>query len=414
MFFFQTLVQRFPTWAELRPHLESAEGGKLRVIQEEGARLAVIRYVKGRSDVNKCGPFRSVVWDTETQRPLCVAPVKAREGMPPVNKELVATEDFVDGFMVNAFLDPAGQLRIATRSQLDGANSFYSSKTFAQLFDEALATTPFVDRDGLRQALAAYATDGTAFVSFVVQHPEHRIVVKPIAPALYVVQMGSATQLSVSPLTWPAPFARLQVPSYPVRTFHSEDEVRDLLQRTSVQRGWRWQGLVFKDTNGDRWRLRTPTYTMLRELRGSEATGVERFLRLRSEGKVMEYLKHYGEERQEFWQFEQTFRARTSEVLAAYSDVHKSHKVAFKDLPAALQPAVFQLHLKWRNELRERGFKVRIQNAIDVVNHLRDFEQRRLMEAAAYVAITPVAPPAEGHTTPPSEEEPTAAAAATE
>ncbi len=391
MFFFQTLVQRFPTWAELRPHLESVEGGKLRVIQEEGARLAVIRYVKGRSEVDKCGPFRSVVWDTESQRPLCVAPVKAREGLPPLNKELVATEDFVDGFMVNAFLDPAAQLRIATRSQLDGANTFYSSKTFAQLFDEALATTPFLDRDGLRQALAAYATDGTAFVSFVVQHPEHRIVVKPIAPALYVVQMGSATQLSVSPLKWPAPFARLQVPSYPVRSFHSEDDVRDLLQRTSVQRGWRWQGLVFKDANGDRWRLRTPTYTMLRELRGSEATPVERFLRLRSDGKIMEYLKHYGEERQEFWQFEQTFRARTSEVLAAYSDVHKSHKVAFKDLPAAFQPAVFQLHLKWRNELRERGFKVRIQNAIDVVNHLRDFEQRRLMETAAYVAVTPSA-----------------------
>jgi hypothetical protein len=65
--------------------------------------------------------------------------------------------------------------------------------------------------------------------------------------------------------------------------------------------------------------------------------------------------------------------------------------VAFKDLPAAFQPAVFQLHLKWRNELRERGFKVRIQNVIDVVIHLRDFEQRRLMEAPAYVAVTPTA-----------------------
>lgn len=405
MQFFQTLVQRFPQWADLKAHLESAEGGGLRVIQEEGAHLAVIRYTKGRSNLDIAGSFRSVVWDTEAQRPMCVAPVKAREGLPPLNQELAATEDFVDGFMVNAFLDPTGQLRIATRSQLDGANTFYSAKSFAQLFDEALATTPFLDRDGLRQALAAYATDGTAFASFVVQHPEHRIVVKPIAPALYVVQLGTAAQLSVSPLTWPAPFARLQVPSYPTRKFHTEEDVRDLLQRTSVQRGWRWQGLVFKDANGDRWRLRTPTYLMLRELRGSEATPVERFLRLRKDGKVMEYLKHYGEERYQFWDLEKAFRARTSDVLAAYSDVHKAHAVAFKDLPPAYKPAVFQLHLKWRNELRERGFKVRIQNVIDVVNHLRDFEQRRLLEAEPYASVTPAA------SGPDQEEEPTAEAA---
>jgi hypothetical protein len=47
------------------------------------------------------------------------------------------------------------------------------------------------------------------------------------------------------------------------------------------------------------------------------------------------------------------------------------------------------LHMKWRNELREKGFKVRIQNAIEVVNGMRDFEKRRLMEATPYVAVSP-------------------------
>jgi hypothetical protein len=174
-----------------------------------------------------------------------------------------------------------------------------------------------------------------------------------------------------------------------VRNFHSEQEVNDLLRRTSVQRGWRWQGLVFKDGAGGRWRLRTPTYTLLRELRGSEATDVERFFRLRAAKQVMDYLKHYAEDRKKFWDFEQTLRVRTADVLAAYVDVHKAHAVKFKELPEALRPAVFMLHVKWRDELREKGFAVRLQNAIEVVNAMRDFEKRRLMELPAYQPISP-------------------------
>jgi hypothetical protein len=55
--------------------------------------------------------------------------------------------------------------------------------------------------------------------------------------------------------------------------------------------------------------------------------------------------------------------------------------MAFKDLPEAIRPAVFLLHAKWRDELRPKGFSVRLQNAIDVVNQLRSFEKKRLMEA---------------------------------
>jgi hypothetical protein len=61
--------------------------------------------------------------------------------------------------------------------------------------------------------------------------------------------------------------------------------------------------------------------------------------------------------------------------------------MAFKDLPDPLKPAVYMLHMKWRNELREKGFKVRLQNAIDVVNNMRDFEKRRLLDAPAYVQV---------------------------
>jgi hypothetical protein len=405
--FFETLCQRFPTWSELRAHLESPEGGSIRVVEPaEGSNYAVLRYVKGQSNLASpelgAGLFRSVVWNVATNRPVCLAPPKAREGAPPVATPLAATEEFMDGFMVNAFVEADQNLVVATRTQLGGNNSFYSKKTFGEMFDEALATTPLKDRAQLTLALGA----GT-YTSFVVQHPEHRVVAKTVSPALYLVHIGSVsasgivTQLE-TPALWPAALQRLQITSYPIKQFHKDGDAEDLLRRQAVQRGWRWQGLVFKDAQGNRWRMRSPTYTMLRELRGSEATTEERFLRLRAQKKVDEYLKHYSEDRKLFWDMEQKLRARTMDVLLAYRDVHKAHSRQFKELPDALRPAVFLLHVKWRDELRPKGFTVRLQNAIEVVNGMRSFEQKRLMETAEYVpAVTPTedtAPAAEEQT----------------
>ncbi len=416
---FSSLKQRFPTWAELRAHLESPAGGALRIVEPSAGQLAarpelapfvVIRYVKGKSNIGSAelgtGLFRSVVWNTATNNPVLMAPPKAREGVPPAGVQLAATEDFVDGVMVNffvTFVNGNAVASITTRTTLDGSGTFYSEKSFATMFEEAVATTPFKTVAALRGALVNaldWQGPGSIFASFVLQHPDHRVVMKITDPALYCVHLGRVEEngtvlLEERPAAWPQGFARLQVPSYPLRRFNTEQEVEDLLRKTAVQRGWRWQGLVFKDGQGQRWRLRSPTYTMLRELRGGEATDEDRFLRLRSEGKMMEYLKHYGEDRKKFWDLEQTMRARTMDVLTAYVDVHKAHAVSFKELPAEYKPAVYLLHLKWLNELRGRGFSCRIQNAVAVVNSMKPFEQRRLMEAAPYEAKATAPKPSE-------------------
>jgi hypothetical protein len=39
-------------------------------------------------------------------------------------------------------------------------------------------------------------------------------------------------------------------------TFSSEKEIWDLIQTKSLEKGWRWQGLVFRDDKGNRWRLK--------------------------------------------------------------------------------------------------------------------------------------------------------------
>ena len=86
---FTNLVSKHGDWASLSAFLQSEAGGAIRVVQKEGERYAILRYVKGTSDLSaqrkdshsvgvdllnkEWVPWmRSVVWDTLTNRPcLC-------------------------------------------------------------------------------------------------------------------------------------------------------------------------------------------------------------------------------------------------------------------------------------------------------------------------------------------------------
>ena len=371
---YSNLRTRFPNWADLKAFLTSQEGGSLRVVDPTpGQPFAVIRSVKGQdTSCPHAKDFRSVVWDTERNLPVCVAPRKAEEGGPPTGIPLSVSECF-DGCMVNAFVS-GGVLHLATRTCIGADNTFYGGKTFAQMFDEALGKSTWKTREGV----AATLGEG-GFASFVVQHPAHRVVAKFSRPTLQLIHTGTVdSALGLVAIHY-------SVEGMVQKTYGAEKEVADLMERMQTQMGWRWQGLCFVAEDGRRWRIRSHTYSMMRELRGGEAKDVDRFLRLRAEHKVSEYLKHFSDDRTIFWGLEQRLRAATRGILDAYADCHMAHAVAFKDLPAAVKPAVYMLHVKWLNTLREGGHRIRLEHAIEVVAALRLFEQRRLVEADAYV-----------------------------
>ena len=140
----------------------------------------------------------------------------------------------------------------------------------------------------------------------------------------------------------------------------------------------------------------------LRKLRGNESKPLERFLRLRSTGGVTEYLKHYGEERQVFWEFETTLRRRTKEIYDSYVAVHKSHEKKLADLPQPDKTVVFKLHSHFLANLRLQSKSVRMQDVIDLVNTLPLWEQALLFKVASQLHELPPLPasPIEEQTVP--------------
>ena len=382
---FETLRKAYPTWTSLQTYLTSPEGGHIRCVGE--GKYCILRYTKGVSDfsVPHCKWMRSVICDTERHIPICVGVPKAeKDNEVAETGDSLLVQDYMDGMMINVFITD-GKLQLATRSQMGAEGKFYSEKTFADMFDEALSVMKFTRTDIVKWM------GNQTFASFLLQHPEHRVVARCRSPHLWLIHTGSVSETGVVTMNedgsgFPAS-VRLPTHTPPkvVETtvlqnpWFAPKDINNWFTELCATQGWFYQGVTMKDGKGNRWRMRNPNYLYLRALRGSEATPVERFLRLRNESKVSEYLKHYSEDRQTFWDYEQNLRSKTQEVFQAYCDVHKSHSKKFDELDAAIKPCVFKLHAHYLASLRPNNEKVYMKHAVELVNNLPVYEQKRLL-----------------------------------
>ena len=383
---FSDLTETFPTWDSLRMYLMSAEGGKLRVMTSDTDDLAIIRYTKGVSDFSKPHVrwFRSVVWNKATNAPVCVGPVKAEKG----NAEpcvMVRVSDFLDGTMINAFRTEQG-IRLATRTSLDAKGTFYSDRSFAELFSDAFKAL------GGWQAFLESVLEVGQFASFVLQHPEHKTVLSIAQPRVYVAYTGSIKGDEVSmtslPSEWHDRLAAFAPQVYDEQCiFETHGDSYQMMRNQKL--GYSWQGMVFQEVDGSRrWRIRNPAYTAVRALRGSESNAMERFLRLRNEGTVKKYLEHFRDENNQMWAFEKTLRERTGELYTAYTEMNKLKTKTMKQLPYCLRPHVYALHGLYLSTLPKDGSRaapgdvkpVLKDTVVNYVNRLALEEQLKLLE----------------------------------
>lgn len=384
---FTNLVSKYGDWASLSAFLQSDAGGGVRVVQKEGERYAILRYVKGTSDIlnKEWVPWmRSVVWDTLTNRPVCVAPCKAATGDIPHDR-VVSVEEFAEGVMVNCFWDDtAGKVRWTTRTSLDANSGFYGTKTFADMIQDALTA----------KGMAPSVISGKGFASFVLQHPVHRIVQWHEAPNLVLIHLGSvgedgSVQILDDPSDWDADIRSLAVKQYaPLGPAELPMERMNAATQTQDSK---WQGLVFRGQNGQRWRLRSISYKILRNLRGPEARIEDRFARLRRENMISTYLTTWSEERTKFWELEKRLRDLTAMIYTEYCAVHKEHSKVFMDVPVALRTPVYHLHGLYLKDLRPTKQTLKMPVVIQYVNNLAPEHVSAMLRSQIVIPVAPVA-----------------------
>lgn len=357
--FFEEIKQRFPTWPLLQAYVESEEGGYLRVLPSEGNRC-IIRYDKAtsRMEMPHVRWFRSVIWDMVRHCPLSVAPPKAlpltQEGedvcpyaemtlsevAEAMERREVSVEEDRDGFMIQVYWT-GEEVGIATRSRLDASGTFYSGKTFRMLFEEAYGREAMAEETDVQPEEEIVAR----FSSFLVQHPEHRVVTPVQIPRVYLVQRGVVFSSGRVILADGFPSLALEVPPSPV-TLHAW--IQDRCQAES----WTYRGIVVKDTSGRRWRVRSEKYKAIRSLRGNESNLYERYARIFTQNLSGTYLEYYPEEMIPFSLCGVFLNDIVQTLHRMYHAIHVRKTATFSQVHWVYRPHLYALHGLYLTTLR--------------------------------------------------------------
>jgi hypothetical protein len=339
---FKDLCAKYPTWSELRTYLDSEHMIINYESEAETSRYCIVRYNKKSNTSSELATtwkrwFRSVVWDTETNRPVCVAAPKASDGHVPSTVETKA-ELYLDGFMFNRWRDASGNNHISTRSSIGATGTFHSKKPFAQLIQEAIDGTPV---DEIK------VDDKCTFSSFIAQHQENRIISPVEKPYVWLIHSGyveeDCTVVIVESDKLPAPY--LEDPS------------------------WKVQGTVYKDGNGNRWRVRNSAYLMVKSLRGNDSRPDVRYIRLRQQRMLDTYLYYYPEEAETFKKYELSVQGIIEQLHDMYVKAH-IRKEGLDTVDKLFKPHVYALHGHYLSVLKPKGFFIRQKEVREYIDKL--------------------------------------------
>jgi hypothetical protein len=364
-------------------------GGQFRIIESKEKGLALIRYEKGMTNMELPYTrwFRSVIWNMEGHFPVSISPPKATTTSLPYSVKEEATDlvwsEFLDGFMINCFyVKNNPEIHIASRSKLDASGTFYSSKSFRQLFMEAFLKkegVPLEDLEGEFQREAGKwmpAVEGADSVSysFLVQHKENRIVSPIQTNRVVLIQKhvldsngftvydhfttfgdsSNGLREFTLDMKWVTPTSYLSAVQIPASTNSIDYWVRHIMDTNS----WEFQGLVCKDAQGNRWRFRSDKYLAVKVLRGNCPSSLERFSQLYTQNLVQKYLEFYPEDVVDFSLNTLCMNQVIQTLFTCYIQLHVTKTITIDKIDKMFLPHLYNLHGIYLTQLKPKSMKL--------------------------------------------------------
>lgn len=346
---------------------EKVDDLKSQVAAEKKIRY-IIKYDKNylnSDNVTTLGLFRSVI--TDGKKVLSFAPPKSlelEEFQTQSDEENRCFLEYCEGTMINMYFDTdIGEWEIATRSNIGARCKFYheSSQTFRRMFLDAFS----------KYKLEFSDFDTKYCYSFVLQHPENRIVVpflesKLILTNTYLCEGSAITEIICDDNKC------LHRPP----TLNLSQELNDISQivdRISSGKDLEYTlpGAVICDyKKGIRMKIRNPCYEYVRRLKGNNPKLQFQYYHLRKNGKVSEYLSFYPEDASKFSSFRNQLHNWTQQLLNNYISCYICKKAPLRDFPFEFRSHMFTLHRQYLDSLKESHKKITKSVVIGYVNNL--------------------------------------------
>jgi len=292
---------------------------------------------------------------------------------PDKTPHLVAQE-FIEGTMINAFWDPSvglgGGWEISTRNTVGATSSFFKGanrKTFRDMFLEA-AKELNLSLDQLNKDLC---------YSFVLQHPENRIVVPFQKPDLYLVALYNIKVVDGNTMVMSYPMSDLKnfdwgAAAIKFPEIYEWNTYTELIEKyASMNTSYSTLGLVvYNNITCERMKIRNPVYEQVRNLRGNQPKLQYQYLSLRKEGKVADFLKFYPENKKEFSAFRDQVHLFTSTLFANYVSCYIKKEKPLKEFSDQYRTHMFNIHKIYMDEMREKKLFITNTTVINYVNNL--------------------------------------------
>jgi hypothetical protein len=353
-------------------------------VTENNQTYKVIKYDKNILCIDiipTYGLCRSVIVNKEGQV-VCYSPPKSYpsdifiKSYPdnPTKTESIIAQEYVEGTMINVFWDKNiglnGAWEISTRNTVGAVSSFYkstNSKTFRTMFLEAASENGF----DLLFLNTNYC------YSFVLQHPENRIVVPFKTPQLYLIAVYSINNTDKNNIivtvenikevqnTQYFSFTKIKFPeTYEYNTYS------ELIEKyASMNTPYDVLGVVlYNEHTGERTKIRNPVYEEVRQLRGNQPKLQYQYLSLRRTGEVSNFLNFYPEHKKEFSQFRDQVHLFTETLFDNYISCYVKKEKPLKEFSDQYRTHMFHLHQKYMNELREKKMFITKWAVINYVN----------------------------------------------
>jgi hypothetical protein len=335
-----------------------------------------------------------------------------------IQNEYVCVQEFVEGTMINVFYDDSiSDWKIATRNTVDAEVSFYQKtdgKTFNVMFREACQQNNF-NFETLNQKFC---------YSFVLQHPDNRIVVPFKTPQLYLVEVYMIVQSSpvTDGLVQSSPKTDGLVQSSPVTDglLQSSPKTDGLVQSSPktdspttvdivpqnlalVKANGEWSqttikfpetyvvptyselieifasantpynimGIVIKNVvTNERTKIRNPIYEEIRHLKGNHCKLQYQYLTLRKEGKLPEFLKYYPESKKDFSECRNQVHMFTNALHQNYMACYIRKEKPLSEFGPQYRTHMYKIHEQYINVLKPNNFYVNNTIVQKYVNNL--------------------------------------------
>ena len=326
------------------------------------------------------GLLRSVIIrDTKV---VCFAPQKSITCDAFMNKnnsnfEEIIVEEFLEGTMINVFYDiTIGSWQISTRNTVGAKVSFFkgSKKTFNDMFIEACELSG-LDINYLNKSYC---------YSFVLQHPENRIVVPFKKATLYLIGIYEIIQstneiivkeLDLRDITTNCLWDNTMI-LLPER--YKFTSYTDLINKFgSPNTSYDIMGIIIKNKmTGERTKIRNPIYEEVKHLRGNQPKLQYQYLCLRHTGKIPDFLKHYPEKKQEMSMYRDQVHLFTLTLHNNYLSCYVRKEKPLNEFPSQYKTHMFKIHELFLNELRPN--KLYVSNTV-VMNYVNKLHPSLLM-----------------------------------